>query len=514
MTKLRIAHTVLFLFTIINLTSCIASSDQPIEKPNIVFILADDLGYGDISCYNENSKIKTPSIDELASSGIMFTDAHTNSSVCTPTRYGILTGRYSWRSRLKKSVLYGYDKALIPKERLTLASLMKTSGYETAAIGKWHLGWDWANVDAGKDSIDYSRPISNGPTSVGFDYFYGIIGSLSMPPYVWVENDLPTMVPTKGTKSDLKQSIWLEGEISDDFIHEEVLPETKRKAVDYINTYSNKEKPFFLYLPLTAPHNPILPSPEFQGKSGLDNPYPDFVMMVDGLVSEIVSALKQQGVYENTILIFISDNGCSNQADFDQLASKGHFPSYIFRGYKSDLYEGGHRVPFVLSWPNKIKPGITDHLMCTTDFLATFAELLRIEYPDNAGEDSFSFVSALGLPSASKKRESIVHHSFNGSFAYRQGNWKICMGPDSGGWSDPKPGSEGLDLLPKVQLYNLENDIAESNNVQGQYPGIVENLRDELKEIVQYGRSTPGEKQKNDGAKWWEQLNWMTVPKN
>ncbi|MEQ8580471.1 MAG: arylsulfatase [Marinoscillum sp.] len=495
---------------LLGLTVVLSSCQQEEQRPsNIVIILADDLGYGDISGYNPQSKIQTPAIDDLAKQGVMFTDAHTNSSVCTPTRYGLLTGRYSWRTRLKESVLYGYDKALIPEERLTVAGLLQQQGYETAAIGKWHLGWDWANVDAGKDSIDYTQPIANGPTSVGFDYFYGIIGSLSMPPYVWVENDMPTMVPTKRTASQKKQSIWLEGEISDDFVHEEVLPEIQKEAVAYINSHANKDKPFFLYLPLTSPHNPILPSPEYQGKSGLDNPYPDFVMMTDGVVSAVAEALKAQGVFDNTILVFLSDNGCSNQADFDQLASKGHFPSHIYRGFKSDLYEGGHRVPFVITWPDKVKPAKTDDLVSTTDFLATLAELLKTTYPDNAGEDSYSFLSALGLPSTSPKRESIVMHSYDGSFAYRNGDSKALFTSSSGGWSYPRAGSDDIEGMPEVQLYNLNVDEREKNNIQDKNPELVNQLRQELVDIVVSGRSTPGLPQKNDGPEWWEQLDWI-----
>ncbi len=479
------------------------------EKPNIVLILADDLGYGDISCYNNQSKIHTPNIDRLASEGVMFTDAHTNSSVCTPTRYGLLTGRYCWRTRLKESVLYCYDKALIKPGRLTVASLLKGRGYQTAAIGKWHLGWDWNNVDAGENQIDFSKPISNGPNSVGFDYWYGIIGSLSMPPYVWVENDMPTMVPSKRTSSDKKQSIWLEGKIADDFTHEEVLPEINERAIQYINRHSADKDPFFLYLPLTAPHNPILPTPEYQGKSGLDNPYPDFVMMVDGLVADVKEALKKQGIIENTILVFVSDNGCSNQADFEQLASKGHFPSHIFRGYKADLYEGGHRVPFIVSWPKKINPGKSDQLVCTTDFLATFADILDVDFPESAGEDSYSFAASLGLSSALPLRESVVHHSFDGSFAYRKGKWKLLMTPGSGGWSHPRPNSDGIELLPEIQLYDLDNDIAESTNVQEENPDIVQDLRQELIVIIRKGRSTPGKKAQNEVVENWEQLNWI-----
>ncbi|VXD14464.1 sulfatase-like hydrolase/transferase [Marinoscillum sp. 108] len=492
------------------LTMLFSSCQQEAQRsPNIVIILADDLGYGDISSYNPQSKIQTPAIDDLARQGVMFTDAHTNSSVCTPTRYGLLTGRYSWRTRLKESVLYGYDKALIPADRLTIAGLLQQQGYETAAIGKWHLGWNWANVDAGKDSIDYAQPITNGPTTAGFDYFYGIIGSLSMPPYVWVENDLPTMVPTRRTSSQKKQSIWLEGEIAEDFVHEEVLPEIQKEAVEYIHAHANKDKPFFLYLPLTSPHNPILPSPEYQGKSGLDNPYPDFVMMTDGVVSAVANALKEQGVFDNTILVFLSDNGCSNQADFEQLASKDHFPSYIYRGFKSDLYEGGHRVPFVVTWPDKLKPAKTDALVSTTDFLATFADLFSTSFPDNAGEDSYSFVSALGLTSEAPRRESIVMHSYDGSFAYRSGNYKALFTSGSGGWSFPRSGSDDVVGMPEVQLYDLKADPSEKTNIQSENPQLVNQLSKELTEIVRNGRSIPGLPQKNDGPENWKQLTWM-----
>ncbi|RED94668.1 sulfatase-like hydrolase/transferase [Marinoscillum furvescens] len=494
---------------VFSITFCAGQGQELKEKPNIVIILADDLGYGDISCYNPDSKIQTPAIDALAAQGVQFTDAHTNSSVCTPTRYGMLTGRYCWRTRLKESVLYGYDKALISPKRETIASLLRQEGYQTAAIGKWHLGWDWHNVDAGPDSIDFSRPVANGPTTVGFDYFYGIIGSLSMPPYVWVENEMPTKVPSDRTVSKKKQSIWLEGEIASDFVHEEVLPEIESRAVNYIREHATKKEPFFLYLPLTAPHNPILPSPEYQGMSGLDNPYPDFVMMCDGLVARVVRVLKDQGVYENTLLVFLSDNGCSNQADFEQLASKGHFPSYIYRGFKSDLYEGGHRVPFIVSWPKRIQAAQSSHLVSTTDFMATFADLFEVELAEDAGEDSYSFLQSLRLPSESPLRESLVMHSYDGSFAYRQGRYKVLLTSSSGGWSFPRSGSDTAESMPDVQLYDLHADPEEKYNLQSQEKELVEQLKKELAQVVRSGRSTKGAPQKNDGPDYWPQLHWM-----
>lgn len=434
-----------------------------VKKPNIIFILADDMGYGDVSSFNENSKIRTPNIDKMASQGVMFTDAHTSSSVSSPTRYGILTGRYNWRSVLKQGVLSGYSKALIAPERQTVAGFLKENGYKTAALGKWHLGWDWSNVEAGNDSVDFSQKIKNGPTSRGFDYYYGFSGSLDMPPYVWVENDKPTMVPTKTTVDKDSQTWWREGLTSDDFTHEQVLPDITKKTVQFINENSNREEPFFIYMPLSAPHTPILPTEQFRGKSGLDNPYGDFVLMVDWVVEEIMKTLDEQGIAENTVLIFTTDNGCSPQADFKQLATKDHSPSYHFRGSKADIYEGGHRVPFVVRWPSKVKPGKTDQILCTTDLFATVADIIGEELSDDIAEDSYSFLPAMKVNSVSKPRESIVHHSINGSFAYRKGDWKVCFCPGSGGWSAPRPKSEGIENLPDVQLYNLKNDVGETN---------------------------------------------------
>ncbi len=518
---LVLAVATLFAITIF------ASGKKQTSKPNIVFILADDMGYGDVSSFNANSKIITPNIDKLASEGVMFTDAHTSSAVCTPTRYGILTGRYNWRSKLKKGVLSGYSKALISKERTTVAGFLKANGYKTAGFGKWHLGWDWApaepeggglgkvkelgseTFDANSYNVDFSKKVKNGPTTRGFDYFFGFCGSLDMAPYVWLENDRPTMVPTKETENKGSQSWWRKGPTSDDFSHEQVLPKIMEKTVDFINENAHGDKPLFIYMPLSAPHTPILPTAAFKGKSGLDNPYGDFVLMVDWVVGQVEQALEKQGIVENTVLIFTSDNGCSPQADFDQLATKGHNPSYLFRGYKADIFEGGHHVPYIVRWPAKVKPGKTDQILCTTDLFATVADIIGVDYADNVAEDSYSFLPALGIKSKAQARKSIVHHSINGSFAYREGDWKAIFCPGSGGWSAPKPNSKGIEKLPKVQLYNLVEDIGEENNLQDKQPSIVEKYRKELSRIVTEGRSTKGKPQKNDGPEKWKQLNWM-----
>lgn len=488
------------------------------KNPNIVFILADDLGIGDVSVFNEFSKIKTPNIDKIAQSGVMFTDAHSSSAVCTPTRYGILTGRYNWRSSLKSGVLNGFSEALIPTDRTTMAGMLKKKGYTTACIGKWHLGWNWNNIGKGRDSIDFTKPITNGPVNLGFDYFYGFSGSLDMPPYVYVENDRPTALPNRITvgnnispeKQGSDGSFWLEGLTASDFDHSECLPNLTRRAEKYIADQAGSDKPFFLYLPLPAPHTPILPSVEFKGKSALNN-YGDFVLMVDDVVAQVNQALKKHGLAENTILILTSDNGCSPWADYPFLTEKGHNPSYIYRGHKADLFEGGHRIPCVLQWPARIrKPHVINQTICLNDFMATFAEITGYRLAGNEAEDSFSLLPALLKPGYSKTiREATVHHSIKGSFAIRKGSWKLLLAPGSGGWSEPRPGKEDVGL-PPVQLYNLDSDPQEKENLAGKYPEKVDELTMLLKRYVSEGRSTPGMPQINDGQYPWEQLNWMS----
>ena len=491
------------------LSGC-AQQPQEQKKPNIVFIFADDMGYGDVSAFNENSKIQTTNIDRIANEGVAFTDSHSSSSVSTPSRYSLLTGRYNWRSDLKSGVLMGYNKALIAPDRRTIASVLRDQGYQTACIGKWHLGWDWNNIEAGKDSVDFSKPITNGPTTRGFDYFYGIIASLDMAPYVYVENDMPTALPDRETVND-GMKYWRKGPTASDFDHEQTLPNFINRAVDYIHDKSKDDKPFYLYLPLPAPHTPILPIKEYQGKSGL-NPYGDFVLMVDDMVGKVMKALKDVGVDDNTILVFSTDNGCSPQAKFDELQEKGHYPSYIYRGHKADLFDGGHRIPCVVRWPAKIKPHTVNQTVCLTDFFATFATIADYQLKDSEGEDSYNILPLLlNEKEGDVIREATVHHSINGDFTIRKGEWKLLLSPSSGGWSFPKPGTddEVIETLPLVQLYNMKTDPAEKNNVYAEHPEVVKELKDLMIKYVKEGRSTPGTPQKNDGPEVWKQLSWM-----
>lgn len=458
------------------------------SKPNIVFILADDMGYGDVQCLNpQRGKIVTPHLDKLAAQGMTFTDAHSSSSVCTPTRYSILTGRYNWRTRLQSSVLYGYSAPLIAADRLTVPALLKQHGYTTACFGKWHLGM-------GIPEGEPSPAIPAGPTTCGFDSYFGISASLDMPPFAYIEND-------RFTEPLTTEKRWQRtGAAAASFEAVDVLPTLARKSADYIAVQAKTGKPFFLYLPLTAPHTPILPSKAWQGRSSIGK-YGDFVMETDWAVGEVMAALDKAGISQNTLVIFSSDNGCSKAAKITEMEAKGHFPSADLRGSKSDIFDGGHRIPFLVRWPERIKAGSrSDQLIGQIDLMATCAALLGAKLPDDAGEDSVNILPAMLGTDQAPLREALVHHSINGSFAIRQGDWKLALCADSGGWSNPTPGSDAAKALPDTQLYNRRADLAEAKNVQAEHPEVVARLTRLLEQYIANGRSTPGAKQTNDAA--------------
>lgn len=477
------------------------------KSPNIVFILADDMGYGDVSYLNPTSKIHTVNLDGMAAESVVFLDAHTSSSVSTPTRYGILTGRYNWRSTLKEGVLNGYSKALIPSDRATMASMLRKNGYTTAAIGKWHLGWDWNNVDAGIDKINYRKPIKNGPTTLGFDYFYGFCGSLDMPPYVYVENDMPTAVPDTVSQNKNRYSWWRKGPKAPDFQHDEVLLNIIDKACQYIHDKTRQNMPYFLYLPLPAPHTPILPSKEFRGKSGIGE-YGDYVLMVDAMVGKVMEAVKTSGEDENTIIVFTTDNGCSPAAGIPQMQEKGHNSNHIYRGHKADLFDGGHRIPCLLRWKGTVVPHKVLQTICLTDFYATFAAVNDYRLAESEGEDSYNLLPALlSNEEIAPIREATVHHSFNGEFTIRKGKWKLLLSASSGGWSKPKPqDKKALKGLPPMQLYDMYADPLESVNLVNIYPDIVNELKSLMLRYIENGRSTLGTPQKNEVNGIWKQV--------
>lgn len=485
---------------------CATDSGSPAgaRHPNIVYILADDLGYGDVGCLNPESKIPTPNIDRLGRSGVVFTDAHSGSAVCTPTRYGVLTGRYCWRSPLKSSVLEGYSRALVDERRMTVASLLKSRGYRTACVGKWHLGLNWELKEPGADGrreVDFDKPAGGGPVALGFDYFYGIPASLDMPPYVYVENDRAVAAATEQIGASEKPAYYRAGPVAPGFRHGDVLGVLTHKAVDVIDRHAAEhgDSPLFLYFPLTAPHTPIMPSGPFVGKSGV-GAYGDFVCEVDWVVGEVMAALEHHGIADNTLVVFTSDNGCAPLVDLEALRALGHDPSCHFRGHKADIYEGGHRIPFAASWPARIRPGGTcDHIVCLTDLMATAADIVDVPLPDNAGEDSVSMLPALLGTAARPAREAIVHHSVGGALSIRQGPWKLEFCAGSGGWSYPKPDEAAQAGLPPIQLYDLRADPGERQNVQDRHPDVVARLTRLMEQYIAEGRSTPGSPQQNEG---------------
>lgn len=515
-------------------SSAVAATKE--QRPNIIFILADDWGRGDIKVYGqERCKIETPNMDSLAASGMLFTDAHSSSAVCTPTRYSVLTGRYNWRSRLKHGVLNGFSAPLIEPSRETVASFLKKQGYRTAMIGKSHLGMDMPTVDgkpakstakkleelATHCNIDWKGVIKNGPNSWGFDYYWGIAASLDMPPYIWVENDRFV-----GKCTTIK-AFFRPGPAQADFEDVDVLPTLTEKAVQFVNEQSKTSAPFFLYLPLNSPHTPISPSKEWQGKSAI-GPYGDFVMETDWAIGEVVKAVERAGIAGNTLIIVTADNGCSpaahKQADPDdflrfRMGDAGpfdpakHYPSDIQRGHKADIYEGGHRVPFIARWDGKVTAGsVSDDPICLVDFFATCADIVGQPIADTAAEDSVSILPVLLGTADRPVREAVVHHSINGSFAIRQGDWKLNLCPGSGGWSSPRPprknsdgtnpdevNAEKLQNWEWVQLYNLKDDPAETKNLAEKYPERVKQMTELAQRYIDEGRSTPGPVQQNTG---------------
>ncbi len=466
-------------------SGCVSAEWEP---PNIVFILADDMGYGDPGSYNSASKIPTPNIDRLADDGLRFTDAHTPSAVCTPTRYGILTGRYAWRTQLQSGVLLGYSPALIEEGRLTIASLLQRHGYRTAAVGKWHLG-----LGTG-DRTDYSQPLRPGPNAAGFDYFFGIPASLDMTPYVYVENEHVVEAATDSiAASAMRRSggdgFWREGAIAPGFRHIDVMPTLTDRAVAFIESQEGSASPFFLYLAFSAPHTPWLPTAEFAGRSGA-GPYGDFVTQVDAAIGSVLDALTRTGSDDNTLVFATSDNGAHwLESDIQQ---HGHHANGNLRGQKADIWEGGHRVPFIARWPRRIAPGSSsDETVTLADMLATVADLVGVPLPSDAGEDSYSLLPILfGRHLEAPLREATVHHSLNGVFAVRQGPWKLILGRGSGGFSQPQalvpaPGE------PEGQLYNLYDDPGETSNLYLDHPDIVARLRTLLSRYQDSGRSAP-----------------------
>lgn len=448
-------------------------------RPNIVYVLADDFGYGDAKCFNPDAKIPTPHIDRLAGEGMRFTDAHSGSAVCSPTRYGILTGRYAWRTNLRRGVLQPYDPPLIAADRLTVPGLLKQHGYHTACIGKWHLGWDWPKSGG---EVVFDQPIDGGPTARGFDYYFGTHVP-NHPPYCFIENDRTVGQPT--AMKEVRDRNGRPGPMLPGWKFDAILPTLAERAVQYLGERAKSDEPFFLYLPLTSPHEPVAPSARFRGKSGISD-VADFMMETDWALGEVLNALDEHKLADNTLVFFTCDNGHSSYTGLPTLQKAGHSVSGPLRGFKGDIWEGGHRVPFVVRWPGRVKAGTTcDQTICHTNLLATCAEILEAKLPAAAGEDSFSIVPLMSGKAADPSiYPSVVHQASNGTLAIRRGPWKLVMGPPGG--SD--------------QLYDLKKNLPETKNVAADQPKVAEELAVLLQRAIDEGRTTPGAEQKNDVA--------------
>lgn len=496
---------------------CLASALACAAPPNIIVILADDLGYGDVSCYNPQSKIQTPHLDRLALEGVRFTDAHTPSSVCTPTRYGLLTGRYAWRTRLKSGVLDGYSPPLIEADRVTVASFLKSQGYSTACVGKWHLGLQWTRKDGSPEAndrgpagvrggfdIDHARPFTGGPNALGFDHFFGISASLNMPPFCFLLNDRPLHQPVlhQERMRDAEFRATDEGVRSPDFTNYAVMPRFTGEAMAFIEAQAaaQEKRPFFLYAPLSSPHLPVVTNQEYRGKSQAGE-YGDFVVETDAFVGAILDTLDRSGLAQNTLVLFTSDNGGlfhyweAREADDVRhykirgraalIQQYGHQGNAHLRGTKADIWEGGHRVPFIVRWPARVPDGgVCAELVELTDLLSTAADILQVPLPAGAGPDSRSILPALLSAKPDKPvREFAVHHSMQGVFAVRQGPWKYTPHRGSGGFSIPKQLDPAKEGGPAGQLYHLEDDPSETRNLHDEKPEVVERLGKLLKSI-------------------------------
>ncbi|MCO8121369.1 arylsulfatase [Stieleria sp. TO1_6] len=465
-----------FITSLLLLAVSVASAG---ERPNVVIMLADDMGFGELQCLNpKRGKIPTPGLDAVAASGMIFTDAHSGSSVCTPTRYGLMTGRYAWRTRLQSGVLTGGD-SLIAADRLTLAKMLRQQGYHTAIVGKWHLGMLFDGQHISKE-VPVGSQVTQGPIDRGgFDEFHGFHHARQI--RTWIDNDVvtATIEPV------------------------EMLPRLTQSAVNYIESRKGNSQPFFLYVPWSSPHSPVVPSAKWEGNSGL-NQHADFVMQTDDSFAQVVAALRDSGKLDNTLIICSSDNGTSAPtSNLKQLQKLGHYPSGDLRGSKADIWDGGHRVPFLASWPGVITPGTRQNgLICLTDVMRTVADIVDVELPADACEDSISFLPLLKDESKSS-RETIVHHSVSGFFAIRQGNWKLSLCPGSGGWTGDRPSKKSWAKykqqgLPMVQLIDMNADLGEQDNLAASHPEKVNELKNLLQQQVAAGRSTPGAPQAND----------------
>jgi arylsulfatase A len=479
------------------LFSAACSPEKEQTKPNIVILYADDMGFGDLNIQNPESKIPTPYLDQLAKEGMRFTDAHSSSGICSPSRYALLTGTYHWRRQ--HEIVNSFGDPFFNDSDITLPQVLRDNGYTTAVIGKWHLGWDWEFINEPSlealllgrqdkvvlpEDIDWSKPINGGPVDRGFDYYFGD-GTINFPPYVWFENNRVNETPTELMLTDnigyeTKEGRWefRPGPRVKGWNPYEVLPTITRKAIDWIGL-QDKKQPFFLYFSLPSPHAPIIPNDEFIGKSEAGG-YGDFIFQTDWVIGQILTALKENGFDDNTIIIFTSDNGPEQYA-FARARDYNHFSMGDFRGLKVDIWEGGHRVPLIIRWPGHIKPGtVSDKLISQIDYMATLAAATGIALPEGAASDSYNFLpTLLGNEYNFPEREILIHNTYANRWAVRQGDW-LYMDTNSGEHRIMpqffKELRDYTDFETDGLLFNLKEDIEQRVNLYEQHPQKVQEM--------------------------------------
>ncbi|MCB1121137.1 MAG: arylsulfatase [Verrucomicrobiae bacterium] len=496
---------ILFLSCFVFLCSS-CSRKEVGQRPNIVIILADDFGVGDIQAHYPDNKIATPYLDRFSAESVRFLNAHSGSACCTPTRYGLMTGRYAWRSALQEWVIACYEPPLIDEDRLTLPFFLQSQGYQTALIGKWHLGWNWPGPQPStreeernvlnEKTWDYTQPIADGPITRGFDYYFGTHVP-NFAPFTFIENDRVAIQPTEQYHYDPNEGTVMPrgfdgSPIAPNWQWDQILPTITQKAVDYIHEKAREEEPFFLFFSQTSPHEPVVPSKDFKGRSGIA-PVADFVMETDWSAGQVIKALEEAGVADNTLVIFTADNGHSHYTGWETLLAAEHYPSGPYRGHKSNVWEGGHRVPFLVRWPGKTHSGETrDHAVSLCDIFATCADILGKDIPADAAVDSFSFLNTLLDGSSTPNRDHVIAHSTFGEFTLLEGPWKIVYRNKSDNLNE----SRGK---PRIrELYNLADDVAETTDIAEKHPDKVNLLDAKIHDLVARGSSRPGARDSND----------------
>lgn len=498
------------------LSLCVAFGATPLfaKTPNVLILYADDLGYGDLGCYYEGSKIPTPHLDQLASEGMRFTDGHSSSGICTPSRYALLTGRHHWRDF--HGIVQAFGGSVFKKERLTLPEMLQEKGYHTGAIGKWHLGWDWDAVrnpgakatevtqwnrkkkQWGPEAFDWTKPIPDGPLAHGFDYYFGDT-VINFPPYCWIENDkvvkAPDTIMDPEKWKPIKEGKWecRPGPMTSDWDPYENIPTTTKKGVEFIKAQAATEKPFFLFFAYPAPHAPIIPNDKFDGKSKA-GPYGDLVYETDDSIGQILKALKESGQEENTLVIFTADNGPEHYA-YARDEKFDHWSAHPFRGLKRDIFEGGHHVPFIVKYPGVAKAGsVSDQLVSQIDIMATMASITGYELPDkNAAEDSHDLLPIL-KGGTEVVRASHIHNTNKNSYAIRDGDWVLVAaksGYHTGQWKGWEKKREYEPQSKESKLYNLKKDIGQRNDLADKHPEKVKEMTALLTKIREQGYSAP-----------------------